>query len=265
MGAEQYRKIRNTGKILLGNVAGLEEFAPIDTFSPTDLWIVDKAQKLFKEVDDSFRAYDYSRGLNKLNHFLVAELSNVYIDICKDKMYCDGKDSTTRLASATAMAMIAKAFITTLAPVLTYTMDELIEYAPEIITGGVKNIFEMEKYYIPKVESKLNEEHLLEAKSKFAEIKDKLNKDKTIKSTLELIIYTNSEELLALDSTIAEDWFVVSNIVNEKQTDAIDSFEVDGKEFIVYKATDAKCPRCWKFKSSDEESLCGRCESVVNS
>merc|ERR1712065_90689 len=184
---------------------------------------------------------------------------------CKDKMYCDGKDSTTRLASATAMAMIAKAFITTLAPVLTYTMDELIEYAPEIITGGVKNIFEMEKYYIPKVESKLNEEHLLEAKSKFAEIKDKLNKDKTIKSTLELIIYTNSEELLALDSTIAEDWFVVSNIVNEKQTDAIDSFEVDGKEFIVYKATDAKCPRCWKFKSSDEESLCGRCESVVNS
>ncbi len=262
--AEQYRKIRNTGKILLGNVSELEEIAPLETMSEVDLWILEKAYNVFKEVDDSFRTYDFSRGLNKLNHFLVAELSNIYIDVCKDKMYCDGKDSVTRKASASAMAMIAKAFITTLAPVLTYTMNELIEHAPKVIKGEASDIFDIEKYYLPEVKSNLNEEYLLDAKRKFAEIKDKLNKDKTIKATLELVIYTKSEEILKLDPTLAEDWFVVSKIVNDKLDNEIDSFTVENDEFIVYKATEAKCPRCWKYKSSSEEALCSRCEEVLS-
>jgi isoleucyl-tRNA synthetase len=261
--AEQYRKIRNTGKILLGNVNDLETIAPLDTMSEIDLWILDKAYNVFKEVDESFRSYDFSRGLNKLNHFLVAELSNIYIDVCKDKMYCDGQNSVARTASASAMAMIAKAFITTLAPVLTYTMNELIEHAPKVIKGDAKDIFDIEKYYLPEVKSNLNEKYLLEAKSKFAEIKDKLNKDKTIKSTLELVIFTNSNEISKLDSTLAEDWFVVSKIIDKKADNEIDSFTVESDEFIVYKATDAKCPRCWKYKSASEEALCARCEEVL--
>ena len=262
--AEQYRKIRNTGKILLGNVHELKEIVGLEKMSATDLWILDKAQKVFLEVDESFKANDYSRGLNKLNHFLVAELSNIYIDICKDKMYCDGKNSDTRIASQSAMAMIAKAFITTLAPILTYTMNELVQYAPKVITDGVESIFDMPKYRLPEVEVNLNEEHLLNAKSKFAEIKDKLNKDKVIKSTLELVIYTNSEEILALDATIAEDWFVVSKVVSTKEENILGSFEVDGKEFEVYQASSEKCPRCWKFRATKEDALCPRCNEVVN-
>ncbi|MEA2019809.1 MAG: isoleucine--tRNA ligase [Campylobacterota bacterium] len=262
--SEQYRKIRNTGKILLGNVYELKEICSLDKMSVTDLWILDKAQKLFLEVDESFKQNDYSRGLNRLNHFIVAELSNIYIDICKDKIYCDGKNSDTRIASQSAMAMIAKAFLTTLAPILTYTMDELVKHAPKVITNGVESIFDMEKYVIPKIELELNEEHLLNAKSKFAEIKDKLNKEKIIKSTLELVIYTNSEDILALDSTVAEDWFVVSKVMKSKEEGAIGSFEVDGKQFEVYHGNKAKCPRCWKFRAKDEESLCSRCNEVVN-
>ncbi len=262
--AEQYRKIRNTGKILLGNVFELEEICSLDKMATMDLWILDKAQKVFVEVDESFKSNDYSRGLNKLNHFLVAELSNIYIDICKDKMYCDGKNSETRIASQSAMAMIAKTFLTTLAPVLTYTMNELVQHAPKVITDGAESIFDMPKYKLPEIELKLNEEHLLNAKSKFAEIKDKLNKEKVIKSTLELVVYTNSEDILALDKTVAEDWFVVSKIVLEKQSESLGTFEVDGKEFEVYKANEHKCPRCWKFRSSQEDALCSRCDEVVN-
>ncbi len=263
--AEQYRKIRNTGKILLGNVHELEEICSLDKMGTMDLWILNKAQNVFKEVDESFKENDYSRGLNRLNHFIVAELSNIYIDICKDKMYCDGKNSETRIASQSAMAMIAKSFLTTLAPVLTYTMNELVQHAPKVITDGVNSIFDMKKYVIPEIELKLNEEHLLNAKSKFAEIKDKLNKEKIIKSTLELVIYTNSEDILALDSTVAEDWFVVSKVMKNSEDGAIASFEVDGKSFEVYHGSKAKCPRCWKFRAKDEDSLCSRCDSVVNS
>jgi isoleucyl-tRNA synthetase len=262
--AEQYRKIRNTGKILLGNVYQLESIVSLEKMSIIDLWILDKAQKVFNEVDNSFKNNDYSRGLNKLNHFLVAELSNIYIDVCKDKMYCDGKNSDSRVASQSAMAMIAKALFTTLAPILTYTMNELVQHSPKVITDGVDSIFDMPKYIIPKIKLDINEEHLLNAKSKFAEIKDKLNKDKIIKSTLELVIYTNSENILALDSTIAEDWFVVSKIIKHTENEKLASFEVDGKIFEVYKGNKAKCPRCWKFRASNENELCPRCNKVVN-
>jgi isoleucyl-tRNA synthetase len=262
--AEQYRKIRNTGKILLGNIHELEEIVSLDKMSSTDLWILDKAQKVFLDVDQSFKANDYSRGLNKLNHFLVAELSNIYIDICKDKMYCDGKNSDTRIASQSAMAMIAKAFLTTLAPILTYTMNELVEYAPTVVTDGKTSIFDIDKYVIPEIELNLNEEHLLNAKSKFAEIKDKLNKEKVIKSTLELVLYTNSEEILALNTTIAEDWFVVSKIITKHEENSLGNFEVDGKQFDIYRASEHKCPRCWKFRADKEDALCQRCDEVVN-
>jgi isoleucyl-tRNA synthetase len=261
--AEQYRKMRNTGKILLGNVDGLEKIVPLEDMGIMDLWILNKAHNVFKEVDEAFKTNDYSRGLNKLNHFLVADLSNIYIDISKDKMYCDAKNSKTRLATQSAMAMIAKAFITNLAPVLTYTMDELVQHAPEVICEGAKTIFDMPKYFIPKIELDLNEEHLINAKNKFAEIKDRLNKEKVIKSTLELVIYTDSKDILALDSTVAEDWFVVSKVIKHQEDDLIDSFEVDGAKFEVYHAAKSKCPRCWKYRSKDENSLCPRCSEVI--
>ena len=262
--AEQYRKIRNTGKILLGNVHELEEIVSLNKMSITDLWILDKAQKVFLEVDEAFKANDYSRGLNKLNHFLVAELSNIYIDICKDKMYCDAKNSDTRIASQSTMAMIAKSLVTTLAPILTYTMNELIQHAPKVVTDGVESIFDMPKYKLPEIEMNLNEEHLLNAKSKFAEIKDRLNKEKIIKSTLELVIYTNSEEILALDSRIAEDWFVVSKVIKDKEDYTLGSFEIDEKLFEIYKASKEKCPRCWKYRALEVDALCKRCDEVVN-
>ncbi|MBD3841128.1 MAG: isoleucine--tRNA ligase [Campylobacterales bacterium] len=263
--AEQYRKIRNTGKILLGNVEGLEKLAPLETMSEVDLWILDKAQKVFKEVDDSFKIYDFSRGLNKLNHFLVADLSNVYIDVCKDKMYCDAKDSQTRNASATAMAMIARAFISTLAPILTYTMDELIEHAPLIVKGDANNIFDFDKYFLPEINSNFNEKYMLEAKHKFSEIKDKLNKDKVIKSTLEVVICTQSKVIEQLDKTVAQDWFVVSEISTQPGKELLGTFEVESDKFEVYTAILHKCPRCWKFASDTQDSLCQRCDSVVNS
>ena len=261
--AEQYRKIRNTARFLLANINDLDSISPVEDMGVMDQWILNRAKKVFDEIDSSFKEYDFSRGLNRLNHFLVADLSNVYLDICKDKLYCDAKDSKERRASQSAMAMIAHALISALAPILTYTMDELLEYAPEFLKDGVDNIFDVKKYHLPEVSLNLNETHLLEAKEKFSEIKDNLSKDKIIKSTLELIVYTDSEDILALDPTIAEDWFLVSKISNDKMDNALASFEVDGKVFEIYKAVEAKCPRCWKYKSQSEETLCERCESVV--
>jgi len=262
--AEQYRKIRNTARFLFANISDLTTLSDIKDLGNFDRWILSKAQAVFNSIDEDFKSYDYSRGLNKLNNFLVADLSNIYLDICKDKLYCDAQNSVERRASQTAMAMIAKALIGTLAPILTYTMDELLEYAPEFIKDGAKDIFDYKKYIIPSVEFNLDEEYLLETKERFNEAIENLKKDKIIKSTLELVIYSQSKELDNLTSTEAEDWFVVSKIIHHKEDEVLATFSVGDDSFEVYKASKAKCPRCWKYRSKDEESLCARCNEVVN-
>ena len=261
---EQYRKIRNTIRFLFANISDLESLASLDTISVIDSWILARAKETFESIDNDFKVYDYSRGLNKLNNFLVADLSNIYLDICKDKLYCDDKEAKERRASQTVMAIIAKALIGTLAPILTYTMDEVLSYAPDFIKGDAKDIFDFEKFKFPEISSSFNEKLFLEAKERFNEAIETLKKDKTIKSTLELVIYTNSQDILDINSTEAEDWFIVSKIIKTKEKNPVASFKVNDFEFEVYHSNKAKCPRCWKYKSKDENSLCSRCDKVVN-
>ena len=263
--AELYRKIRNTARFLLANVSDLEEIVTVDKMGVLDKWVLKRAKKVFDEIEAAFSIYEYSKGLNKLNNFLVVDLSGIYLDVCKDRLYCDDKNDIHRIASQSAMAIILKKLISTIACILTYTMDELLEYAPSFIKGDAKDIFDFEKALIPEVESNLNEEILLSAKEKFSEAIDTLKKEKIIKNTLELSISTNSEDILSLEKVEAEDWFLVSSVNNEiEERGVLAHFEVEGSIFNVSLAKDAKCPRCWKFTSKDEESLCSRCDSVLN-
>lgn len=261
--AELYRKIRNTARFLLANIDGLKEFVSIDEMSVLDKWILNKAKHTFDEIEKAFALYEFSKGLNKLNNFLVVDLSGIYMDVCKDRLYCDAEFDAHRTGAQTAMAMIAKKLFSTLAPILTYTIDELLEYAPALIKGDAKDVFDLNYYELPEVESKLNEELLINAKEKFSEAIDTLKKDKTIKTTLELVLYTSSQELQQMCQTELADWFLVSEIAKDKQDKAQVLFEVDGNEFEVYLSSKHKCPRCWKFTAHQEDELCSRCSNVV--
>ena len=262
--AELYRKIRNTARFLLANVSDLEEIISVDKMGPLDKWVLSRAKSVFDEIEESFRVYEFSKGLNKLNNFLVVDLSGIYLDVCKDRLYCDDKNDIHRLASQSAMALIAKKLISTLAPILTYTMDELLTYAPDFMKENCSDIFDYKKTELPFIENSINEEVLLAAKEKFSEIKDALSKEKTIKSTLELSIYTNCSDILALDEVEASAWFLVSSISNTKQdSEVLGTFSIDENVFEVYKANEHKCPRCWKFTATKEDCLCSRCDEVI--
>jgi len=262
--AELYRKIRNTARFLLANVTDLEEIVSVEKMGPLDKWVLSRAKSVFDEIQESFQVYEFSKGLNKLNNFLVVDLSGIYLDVCKDRLYCDDKNDIHRLASQSAMALIAKKLILTLAPILTYTMDELLTYAPDFMKENCSDIFDYKKTELPFIENSINEEVLLAAKEKFSEIKDALSKEKTIKSTLELSIYTNCSDILALDEVEASDWFLVSSISNTKQdSEILGTFSIDENIFEIYKANEYKCPRCWKFTATKEDCLCSRCDEVI--
>jgi isoleucyl-tRNA synthetase len=262
--SENYRKLRNTFRFLMANINDLDTLTPYGEMGELDRWILSVAKSLFAEVHKSFSQYNFVHGMSLLNNFIVNELSGIYMDITKDRLYCDGADDTHRRASQSAMAIITKSLLLLVAPILTYTADEIIENAPAIIRGDAKSIFDLTYSEIEAGESTFNAEYMSKARVGFYEIVDALKKDKTIKSTLELKISTASETALAMETTESEDWFVVSEVSNSKTENNLGTFEVDGDLFIIVKATKAKCPRCWKYHSEDEESTCERCSKVLN-
>ena len=262
--SENYRKLRNTFRIMLANINDLETLTPYSEMGELDKWILTHAKKVFNEAHKSFSNYNFVHGMSILNNFIVNELSGIYIDITKDSLYCDGLKDAKRNSSQSAMAIMTKSLLVLIAPILTYTADEIIDNAPAIIKGDAENIFDLTYEEIQTGESNFNAEYMTKARVGLYEIVDALKKEKTIKNTLELVISTNSDLALSMDKTEIEDWFVVSGVSDVDATEELGSFKVDNDVFVISKATASKCPRCWKYQSEDEESTCPRCSKVVN-
>ncbi len=261
--AEQYRKIRNTFRFLLANIDDLETVLSYEELGEMDQWIVSKASAVFDDAHDLFGQYNYVQGMSVITNFIVNELSGIYLAVTKDSLYCDAKDSQTRRASQSAMAIILKPLLMLLAPVLTYTADEIFDSLPAVLKGDGEDIFDMVYESIDAPASLFDEPYMSEARDQFSVIIDGLKKEKTIKDTLELVIATNSEIVKKLKGADAEDWFQVSAVEFGDAKEELGSFEVQGDQFKILKAKEAKCPRCWKFKAATEESLCPRCTTVM--
>lgn len=267
--AEQYRKIRNTFRFLLANVDDLDAYVDDSEYGELDKWILAEARIVFASVQHSFDKNDFLRGFATLNYFITNELSGIYLDITKDRLYCDVKNSRSRRATQSAMAHIAKAMLGLVAPVLTYTADEILEYAPKLFQEDMQNVFDLKYVALDKVVSvapSFSPEEvdlLTEARDRFSEAIDSLKKEKVIKATLELEIVGDINAFPIKDTKDLEDWFVVSAVKQSSEGEKVASFEVNDKTYTVHKATACKCPRCWKFTSSAEESVCDRCAEVV--
>jgi isoleucyl-tRNA synthetase len=262
--AEQYRKLRNTFRFLMANVDGLEKIVSPSEYGELDRWILTRAKEVFDSVNASFAEYDFLRGFATLNNFVTNELSGIYMDITKDRLYCDAKDSATRESTQSAMVLIAKAMMALVAPVLTYTVDEVLDYAPAIVKGEMNSVFDLLYEELPEFETSLDDSLLIEARGRFSESVDRLKKEKIIKSTLELEIVGDLSIFAIKKREDLEDWFVVSAIKEVSEEEQLGSFEIDGKIFGVHRAQKAKCPRCWKYTSISEEEVCERCAKVVS-
>jgi len=261
--AEQYRKIRNTFRFLLANVDDLEAYVSNDAYGELDRWILAKAREVFASIKASFDAYDFLGGFATLNHFITNELSGIYMDITKDRLYCEDKNDESRRATQSAMAHVSKAMLGLVAPVLTYTADEILEYVPALFKDGMENVFDLVYVEVPEVEASFDDSILLDARVKFSEAVDKLKKEKLMKSTLEVEIAGDMSLFAINDEKDLEDWFVVSAMKASSEGEQVASFEVEGNTYTVHKATAAKCPRCWRFTSTSEGCACERCAKVV--
>ena len=257
--ADQYRKLRNTIRIMLANLEDVSE--PNYNFSSIDKWILSESKRVFNEVIELFKAYDFSKAFNILNNFVVNELSAIYVDVTKDRMYCEKADSDKRRATQTAMCMIVKRLLIIIAPVLTYTADEAISHAPAILKKDSIFDYEYQEFKEFDLTHSISDK-ILTLRDKFGEVVDNLKKEKKIKATLELNICTTDADLLN-DSDLV-DFFVVSDINNESCGELVGEIEFDGMSYELRLASKHKCPRCWRYLADSEDNLCDRCQEVVN-
>ncbi len=263
--SENYRKLRNTFRIMLANINDLESLTAYEDMGELDKWILDVSSKTFKEVHTAFSEYNFVSGMSTLNNFIANELSGMYIDMTKDSLYCNAKNDPRRVASQSAMAIITKSLLLLMAPILTYTTDEIIEHAPSVVKGDAESIFDLTYSEIQIGNSSFDAEYMIKVREGFGSVVDALKKEKLIKSTLELVIHTESKIALEMNSTDAEDWFVVSAVLQDKPDEKIlQSFTVNKDTFIISKASACKCPRCWKYQALKEDTVCKRCEEVVS-
>ena len=264
--AEQYRKIRNTIRFLLANTNDLKEIKT-DNFTFIDKWILSRASEAFSAVTKCFKSYDFSKGFNILLGFLSGDLSGIYLDICKDRLYCDSKNSARRISAQSAMSLIAKALLSLVAPTLTYTVDEALNSAPSAIKGDWSDVFSISEFKLD-FDFGIDASFLLASRELFNESIDKLKKDKIIKSTLELELVTDSRRILALCDEFGDDisdFYGVSAVVAKESNEVLCKFACDEANFSTQKASAFKCPRCWKLNASKTDALCPRCQAVMES
>ncbi len=266
---EVYRKIRNTARYILGNIYEYDVENPVRyaDLEEIDKWALIKLNKLIKDCDKAYNNYDFHDAYHAINNFCVTEMSNFYLDIIKDRLYTYKKNSTKRRAAQTVMYEILSALVRILAPMTSFTAEEIWEYMPHKKGEDVQSVMlseypkENPNYENPELEEKWNK--IIKLKEEVAKQLELARADKTIGHSLnaKVILYASEEkynklkEMEELLTTV----FIVSKVeVIQKE---VENGEIEIK---VEVAPGQKCERCWMYSETvgeDKEhpEICHRC------
>ena len=269
--SEAYRKMRNTARFMLGNINDFDpakDMIDDDQLFEIDRWALEACNKLTATMRDAYEHYDFSRAYHALYNFCVIDMSNFYMDVIKDRLYC--ADDHARRCAQTALYRILVDFTKLLAPILCFTSQEIWSYIPKL--DGMKDYVVFEQ--MP--EAKATADEAFEAKwDRIMAIRDDVKKvleqaraDKVIGSALEagLTLYCSKEVydfLNAIPMDELADLFIVSHVELVEGEGGVKGL-VEGLGVSAAHAVGNKCLRCWKYDTSvGEDGLCPRCAKVL--
>ena len=269
--SEAYRKMRNTARFMLGNISDFDpakDMVDDDQLFEIDRWALEACNKLTATMRDAYEHYDFSRAYHALYNFCVIDMSNFYMDVIKDRLYC--ADDHARRCAQTALHRILVDFTKLLAPILCFTSQEIWSYIPKL--DGMKDYVVFEQ--MP--EAKAAADEAFEAKwDRIMAIRDDVKKvleqaraDKVIGSALEagLTLYCSKEVydfLNAIPMDELADLFIVSHVDLVEGEGGVKGL-VEGLGVNAAHAAGNKCLRCWKYETTvGEDGLCPRCAKVL--
>ncbi len=267
--AEVYKKIRNTARFMLGNMSDFEpdtEYVEYDSRDELDKYIMYKLNCLVKEAIAAYNKYEFHTVFNGVHKFCTADLSSRYLDVVKDRLYTLSAKDKLRKSIQSTMYDVLKSMITLLAPILTFTTEEIYSYM---------NLKQQDKFesvlLLPMVEpeDKYNDEKLSAKWDKIYELRDEAlvaleqaRAEKTIGHPLDacVTVYDSEAKVDALKELIdvLEMVLIVSKV----------KVEVGEKHIEVTKAPGIKCERCWKYNEhvgehAEHSTICPRCIDAI--
>ncbi len=280
---DTYRRIRNTLRILLGNLYGSPAVArigdagqqgiPTPTTTLVDRWILERLDQVIRICRSAYENFEFHKVYHTLNQFCAVDLSSLYIDITKDRMYCDAPDSPRRHATQMAMREVFDALCRLLAPVLVFTSEEAWRHSAiagiddagqrRSLTSATTSVHMQE---FPPAQDRGRGasdqvEELLKLRGVIGQAIEQARQEKRIGNSLEARVVLNSDsdvtEIIPADEL--EEFFIVSDLTIHQAKEASAS---------VTKTFYKKCARCWRHRptvgaSKAHPELCDRCESVV--
>ena len=257
---EPYRRLRNTLRILLANLKGYDGCRP-KLLDPLDAWILERLNALIREVRSAYETYEFRKVFSSINQFCTGELSSLYIDITKDSLYCDAKDSPRRLSKQFAISKIFDALVKLLAPILAYTCDEAWEHAGHSDSVHEQDFPEADPAYdtgLTPVFTRLQQIRSVIQVAIEAQIKAKVF-NKNNEAVVQITVPAQEDEaVLALlrNTDFAKEFFIVSDV----QVQVGDQLVA-----VAAKSPHNMCPRCRRYEpAADAEGLCERCAVVMH-
>ena len=275
--SQNYLKFRNTARYCLGN---LNEFDPDHLVAPEEMeeldrWALTKLNQLTKLCRNAYMGYEYHTVSHAINDFCVVELSSFYLDIIKDRLYCEEKDGLRRRSAQSALFLILDAMAKLFAPILAFTCDEIWQAMPHRSTDDTRNVLlnqmpenfdtyalddaAMEKWNV-----------IMKLRQDVNGVLEKARADKRIGKALEahVTLSTQDEALKAscADVNLAEICIVSSCTWDQPEDGAEVASGVNFPALTigVSEAKGEKCPRCWMHSlNADANGLCPRCAAVV--
>ncbi len=266
---DSYRRIRNTLRILLGNlydfpVAGVGDpgrpASPMPATTLIDRWILQRLDHVIADCRAAYEAVEFHKVYHTLNQLCAVDLSSLYIDITKDRMYCDAPDSSRRRATQAAMHKIFDALCRLLAPILAFTAEEAWRHSS---MGGSIHLQEFPQAQDRSREGGTSAEvaELLKLRGVIGQAMERARQEKLIGNALEAAVVLHSHSVVTskIDKEELEEFFILSDLTIHQAKEA---------SALVTKTAYKKCARCWRHRpavgaSTTHPDLCDRCERVV--
>lgn len=275
---EAYRKIRNTCRFLLSNLYDFEPAqhrVPFEQLPELDRWALMRLGELIPRVCKGYDEFEFHTIFHALNNFCSVDLSAVYLDILKDRLYTFRKDSPLRRGSQTVLFEIVVALTKLMAPVLSFTAEEIWRTLPESVRAEA-NAESVHIAMFPEVDPRWADptlaqrwERLLEVRTAAQAALEVKRREKVIGAPLEARVVIEADasayEFLKGYGQDLSSFFIVSEVVLNAVAPVPGS---SGFAITVEKATGAKCERCWNYRSAvgasaDHPTLCDRCIEAV--
>ena len=272
--SEVYRKIRNTARIILGNINDFDpdtDMVPVDKLFDLDKWALSRLNNLIKNVRTSYEAYEFHFIYHDINNFCTIDMSKLYIDITKDRVYVERSDSLARRSAQTVMYMIIDSLTKLLTPLLAFSAEEIWSYMPHKSTDNIQSVMLSD---MPEYDPGLEFEGLEAEWNRIFDLRDEVMKSLEIARENKLIgksleakvkITVNKEDLYNILNKFYSELstvFIVSQVELYKTDD-----DTEGMKIEVVNADGDKCDRCWTHSVDGEKTengfICSRCKRIL--